>query len=101
MTNSQGYIESFIADSWDGGDVWGSLLDAGFAIADVLYLLGEEVPSELDYTPSPLGADISDSLMATEMMWAVKQGHATVEELQNVGRSIAQQLDEVPEEDRY
>ena len=52
------YILQVMRDGDVAHDPWGTAMAWGFACAENLHALGEDVPDELEYVPSPFGAVI-------------------------------------------
>lgn len=53
MTTSKNLILNLMREDDIAHDPWGTAMAWGFAVCEVLYAAGEEVPRTLDYLPSP------------------------------------------------
>jgi hypothetical protein len=42
-------VIDYVRDSWDGGDPWGTAINALFDLAEVMYAAGIPIPDELEY----------------------------------------------------
>lgn len=47
-------------ENFDTGDKWGSTINFLFALCDIATVFDVEIPAELEFSASPLGADIED-----------------------------------------
>lgn len=86
------------------GDPWGTAMAWGFGIAEVLHAAGEEVPSEMQYSPSAYvrlsserpdeypDCDVWDLLNQTPGTYIPGFG-ATLEQIQDAGRMISRYID--------
>lgn len=86
------------------GDPWGTAMAWAFAIAEVLHAAGEDVPQEMQYSPSPYvqttaecpeeypDCQVWDLLNETPGAYIDGFG-ATIEQIQDAGRIIARYLD--------
>ena len=42
-------VIDYVSDRWDGGDPWGTAINALFDLAEVMYAAGIPIPAELEY----------------------------------------------------
>lgn len=87
--------------SWDGGDPWGSALSVGFATCEILHYHGGEIPADVAYQPSPMGAPDFDSYPDTAFLELLDGGVIELDDLTYWARVIDRFLDLVPEDQRY
>jgi hypothetical protein len=59
VPDTQGYkdLENEFAIGYDGGDEWGSVLSFWFAVAEVAYHAGAEIPARWEFVDSPVHGD--------------------------------------------
>jgi hypothetical protein len=50
-------ILTVMRETFDAGDAWGSNINFLFALCDIATKYGVEIPAELEFSPSPFGAD--------------------------------------------
>lgn len=84
-------VLQYMRDDDIATDPWGTSMAWGFAVAEVLYAAGEEVPDELDYQPSPfvvMSSERPDEWPDAEVWDLLHNGEITVSELQTAGRCL-------------
>lgn len=58
-------VIDYVRDWWDGGDPWGTAINALFDLAEVMYSAGMAIPEELEYRHGPFEPSTVEE-MATE-----------------------------------
>jgi hypothetical protein len=101
-------IGGYVADGWDSYDPYGSAMEAFFAIAEILYVMGEEIPREWGFTAG-LGlaectiddfADDDSGHLRMMLADEVRNGTIKASDLLKAGRIIRKYIDIVIPEDR-
>lgn len=80
----------------DFSDPWGTAMAWGFGVAEVLYSAGEDVPTEMEYVPSPfvtLSNECPAEYPDAEVWGLLDRGEMSIEDVQFAGRCIARYID--------
>lgn len=92
------YIRDIIRDQ-RSGDVWGDTMAPLFSIAEVIYCLGFDVPTELQFRPSPMlslahiEANRDEYDCATQLLGLVDDNLVGAGELQEAARILNRYCD--------
>lgn len=96
-SGNQNAVLSRLRDDDLTHDAWGTAISWAFGVAEVLQVRGEEVPPEMEYSPSPyvqFDQDHIDDVYPDSEVWRMlDDDEVTIADLQFAGRCLARYLD--------
>lgn len=91
VTPGLSIVEGIVNDTFDG-DEWGTVMGAAFAIAEALYLRGDDIPDSWEYRPGLCVPDEQmmreDSYVLDMVLSGYDAGDITADDLRNAGDGL-------------
>jgi len=94
-------IRADLRATWDNGDAWGSCVGAHFSIADVLYVIGEDIPDEWQYRQPNTTTRVRDAIynedngdwLAADLLESYYTNLITGDDLRHTGNVLSRYSD--------